>query len=84
MSGWPELSETSNIIEIKMEDLTAKPYEGFLDIFEFLGLVDNHEFAPSLRSKHLLSKVLRKIERLSGIKALTSNGITFGVQLSTF
>ena len=68
MSGWPESSEAPNIIEIKMEELTANPYEGFLDIFEFLGLVDNHEFAPSLRSKHLVSKVLRKIERLSGIK----------------
>ncbi len=27
------------ILEVKMEDLTSRPYEGFLEIFEFLGLM---------------------------------------------
>jgi len=27
------------VLELKMEDLTARPYEGFLEIFEFLGLM---------------------------------------------
>lgn len=28
-----------HILELKMEDLTAHPYEGFLEIFDFLGLM---------------------------------------------
>jgi len=62
MSSWPNVANTTNILEIKMEDLTASPYDGFIDIFEFLGLVKNEEFNPSLRAKHLISKVFRKIE----------------------
>jgi len=73
MLGWPELAETPNIIEIKMEELTVNPYEGFLDIFEFLGLVKNHGFNPSLRSKHLVSKVFRKLEARTGVNVPIAN-----------
>jgi len=31
--------DQESILELKMEDLTARPYEGFLEIFEFLGLM---------------------------------------------
>jgi len=30
-----------DILELKMEDLTARPYEGFIEIFEFFGLLDD-------------------------------------------
>lgn len=32
-----------NIIDVKMEDLTEKPYERWLEIFEFMGLIDPSE-----------------------------------------
>jgi hypothetical protein len=32
--------ELPNILELRQEDLTAAPYEGFLEIAEFLGLLD--------------------------------------------
>jgi hypothetical protein len=31
--------DQDQILEVKMEDLTARPYEGFLEIFEFLDLM---------------------------------------------
>jgi hypothetical protein len=30
-----------SVLELKMEDLTARPYEGFVEVFEFLGLLDD-------------------------------------------
>jgi len=41
MWAWPY--GHPNILEVKMEALTARPYEGFVRIFEFLGLLDEGE-----------------------------------------
>jgi hypothetical protein len=38
LADWDYARE--EILEVKMEDLTARPYEGFLEIFEHLGLMD--------------------------------------------
>jgi len=62
MASWPIASATENILEVKMENLTANPYDGVLEIFEFLGLSHSQAFSPRSRAKHLLSKVVRKIE----------------------
>jgi hypothetical protein len=32
-----------NVLELRFEDLVANPYQGFLDIFEFLGVLDASE-----------------------------------------
>jgi hypothetical protein len=32
-----------NVLELRFEDLVANPYQGFLDVFDFLGLVDQSE-----------------------------------------
>jgi hypothetical protein len=32
-----------DVLELRMEDLTTRPYEGFLEVFRFLDLVDEHE-----------------------------------------
>ena len=41
MWAWPY--GHPDILEVKMEELTARPYEGFVRIFEFLGLLDEGE-----------------------------------------
>ena len=42
-----------NILEVKMEALTARPYEGFVRIFEFLGLLDEGESYSARRRVQL-------------------------------
>ena len=43
-----------DILELKMEDLTARPYEGFIEIFEFLDLLDDdagaYDFKQHMRA----------------------------------
>ncbi len=36
-----------NIKEVKFEDLVANPYQGFLEMFDFLGIVDTSDFTNS-------------------------------------
>ncbi|WP_054682655.1 sulfotransferase domain-containing protein [Rhodothermus marinus] len=43
----------ANILELKMEELTARPYEGFVRIFEFLGLLDEGESYSARRRVRL-------------------------------
>ena len=42
-----------DILEVKMEALTARPYEGFVRIFEFLGLLDEGESYSARRRVQL-------------------------------
>lgn len=62
MNSWDY--SLDNILELRMEDLTAWPYEGMLEIFEFLGAIDHGDDALSImtlikeRSIHHLGKRL--------------------------
>jgi hypothetical protein len=57
---------TPDILELRMEDLTACPYDQFLRVFRFLGLLDEERFSLVKRALHTLSKGLRVAEALAG------------------
>ncbi|WP_243663200.1 sulfotransferase domain-containing protein [Rhodothermus marinus] len=52
-----------DILELKMEELIARPYDGFLQIFEFLGLMDWEGDYPARR--RVANFVRRMLNRLS-------------------
>ena len=61
-----------DILELKMEDLTARPYKGFLEIFSFLGLLhedDGYAIPDRLR---LFGRILRNklSQRHQSLRAL--------------
>jgi len=51
LGAWPY--GHPDILEVKMEELTARPYEGFVRIFEFLGLLDEGESYSARRRVRL-------------------------------
>ncbi len=60
MGAWPY--GHPNILELKMEELTARPYEGFLKIFEFLGLLEEQEsYAAHRRVALFLQEMLNRV-----------------------
>jgi hypothetical protein len=64
MRSWPD--NDPRILELKMEDLVSRPYEGLLQAFGFLGLVDDGDFTPGKRLTHVLSKGCRRLEHWTG------------------
>jgi len=49
-----------NILELKMEDLTVRPYEGFIEIFDFLGLLDDEAGSYALGQRiRMFGRALR-------------------------
>lgn len=58
-------------LELKQEELTRAPYEGFLRIFDFLGVLDPSDFDKAARLAHW-RKVARNLaaERIPGMKGL--------------
>ena len=62
-----------DILEVKMEELTARPYEGFLQIFEFLGLLDEASSYPARRRvalfvREMLNRASFRYRRLSWLR----------------
>lgn len=63
-----------DILELKMENLSARPYEGFIEIFEFLGLLDTNAGAYDLdRRLRMFGRVLgnrlsRKSKLFAGLR----------------
>lgn len=53
----------SDILELKMEDLTGDPYRQFLRVFRFLDLVDERALSLPRRAAYTTSRVLRAVER---------------------
>lgn len=41
-----------NVLELRQEELTASPYKGFLEICDFLGILDSREFTKWRRLGH--------------------------------
>ena len=76
--------EQEQVLEVKMEALTARPYQGFLDIFEFLGLMSwegayrarakvSHFFrvmANRVSTRHPLLSSLRRPTPITGEQLL--------------
>jgi hypothetical protein len=48
-----------DVLELRLEDLAADPYEGFLAVFRFLDLLDEEPFRIRSRIRHLLGIALR-------------------------
>jgi hypothetical protein len=61
MMSWPENPEGQKIMEVKMEDLTAFTYQNYLEIFSFLGLVDDESFNTVKRTRQLINKIIYHI-----------------------
>jgi len=57
-----------DVLELRQEDLTRSPYDGFLQIFGFLGVVDPHEFDRRARVSHW-RQIARNVaaERVPGL-----------------
>ncbi len=58
-----------NVLEVRMEDLTERPYEGFLEIYKFLGLIGETEptqFAAEFKVfvKETLNRLSTRSERV--------------------
>lgn len=51
-----------NVLEIKFEDLVRNPYRHFLDIFRFLGLLDEQRYDIKKRTIHFFYRGLRAVE----------------------
>lgn len=51
-----------NILEIKMESLTQNPYQGFLDVFTFLGLLNEERFIKPSSKSGLLTRLSHKVK----------------------
>lgn len=63
--------ERPEILELRQEDLTRAPYEGFLRIFDFLGILDSADFDKAARLAHW-RRVARNLaaERVPGLKRI--------------
>jgi hypothetical protein len=64
------------ILEIKMEALTARPYEQFLGVFRALGVVDERRFVLLRRTLYPLLKGLRVLERMAGHRIRVPIGVS--------
>jgi len=49
------------ILELRMEDLTSSPYQGFLQIFKHLGLLDGRPFSNRIRLVRLLIELFKRL-----------------------
>jgi hypothetical protein len=67
MRSWAG-ANNRNILDLKMEELTADPYFFIPKIFRFLGLVDEGELTPAKRMRYLRSKAAGKLEKRTGIR----------------
>ena len=60
MAGWDY--SLPNMLEIKYEDLVRNPYQHFLDMFRFLGLLDGEKYSLRKRTVHFIYRGLRSLE----------------------
>jgi hypothetical protein len=58
-------------LELRQEELTRAPYDGFLEIFRFLGVLDSSDFDKAARARHW-RHVARNVaaERVPGLSGL--------------
>ena len=60
----------SNVLEVRMEDLTARPYDGFLEIFQYLELIGQTEPTRFVQELGVFAKeVLNRVsDRYNGLR----------------
>jgi len=63
MYEWPY--SLPNVIEVRMEDIIENPYQRFLEISRFLGILDEAHFGTKKRLKHLFLAFARRIQHFS-------------------
>lgn len=56
-----------NVYDVKMEELVINPYKSFVDIFEFLGIVDESEFGLKARSSQLATMTINRLSQKSKV-----------------
>lgn len=66
MRTWVGCSD-DRLLEVRMEDLTAQPYQVVIDLTRHLGLLDEEHLGAVGRGRYLLSKVTGRIRRRAGI-----------------
>jgi hypothetical protein len=62
MRSWRSLEGNESILNLKMEDITAQPYEQMLKVFVFLGLLDESDYSAAKRAKYFTSKIFSRVE----------------------
>ena len=65
MAAWDYKQE--NVLEIRQEELTAAPYKGFLEVFDFLGALDTTHYGKIRWPGYLLSSSLNILHRRSAL-----------------
>ena len=60
MNGW-NYSQT-NVLEVKMEELTAHPYAGMIRILDYLDLLDHSIYSTKRRAAYVFFRNLRHLE----------------------
>ena len=68
MRSWKQRPESAQILELRMEDLTADPFRQMSDVFEFLGLLDTEYYTPDKRVAFVGSKLFRRLEHVLGVR----------------
>jgi hypothetical protein len=66
MRSWKGCLDDESIRFYRIEDIIADPYRSFLEIFGFLGLLDEEYYSPSERLRFLLAKASFKLENSMG------------------
>jgi len=64
MRSWHDNPQNISIRTYRIEDVFSNPYQAFLEIFAFLGLLDEEYYSPSNRLRFLFGKTSRKLESL--------------------
>ncbi len=64
MQSWENNSDNGSIRSYKIEDIMSNPYRAFLEIFDFLGLLDQGYYSPSNRIRFLLAKASSRFEHV--------------------
>lgn len=57
-----------NVMEVKFEDLVANPYKVFIQIFDFLGIVEDTSFTRNSIFRYCMWKMLQKAVRKSPLR----------------
>jgi sulfotransferase family protein len=52
--------ESENVLEVRFEDLVRDPYQTFLEMFAFLGLLESSEAHPSILLRHAVRSWLTR------------------------
>lgn len=74
MRSWQDNSDESCIRSYRIEDVFSSPYQTFLDIFSYLGLLDEEYYSPSSRMRFLLAKASARFGK--GISLRFPSGLT--------